>query len=163
MGAADAVDQLLDGLPVRHGQPHDDRDTTILQAATDLGIEILDVEFKRINYVAEVQRKVYERMISERQRIADRFRSEGQGEAFRIRGEKHSWTPDTVADLQHAVRGNLPDKYRAFAEAINRQAEQKMITERQQVDIKQYEDQVEADVKGTPFDPTAKKSVQISA
>jgi membrane protease subunit HflC len=58
------------------------------QRTEDLGIEILDVEFKRINYVAEVQRKVYERMISERQRIADRFRSEGQGEAFRIRGEK---------------------------------------------------------------------------
>jgi membrane protease subunit HflC len=59
------------------------------QARTsDLGIEILDVEIKRINYVAEVQRKVYERMIAERQRIADRFRSEGQGEAFRIRGEK---------------------------------------------------------------------------
>jgi len=55
---------------------------------SDLGIEILDVEFKRINYVAEVQRKVYERMIAERQRIADRFRSEGEGEAFRIIGEK---------------------------------------------------------------------------
>ncbi len=55
---------------------------------SDLGIEILDVEFKRINYVAEVQRKVYERMIAERQRIADRFRSEGEGQAFRIRGEK---------------------------------------------------------------------------
>ncbi len=55
---------------------------------SDLGIEILDVEFKRINYVNEVQRKVYERMIAERQRIADRFRSEGEGEAFRIRGEK---------------------------------------------------------------------------
>ncbi len=55
---------------------------------SDLGIEILDVEFKRINYVTEVQRKVYERMIAERQRIADRFRSEGEGEAFRIRGEK---------------------------------------------------------------------------
>ena len=54
----------------------------------DLGIEILDVEFKRINYVNEVQRKVYERMVSERVRIADRFRSEGEGEAFRIRGEK---------------------------------------------------------------------------
>ena len=54
----------------------------------DLGIEILDVELKRINYVEEVQRKVYERMIAERQRIADRFRSEGEGEAFRIRGEK---------------------------------------------------------------------------
>ncbi len=59
------------------------------QARTiDLGIEILDVEFKRINYVVEVQRKVFERMVAERQRIADRFRSEGEGEAFRIRGEK---------------------------------------------------------------------------
>jgi len=54
----------------------------------DLGIEILDVQFKRINYVEEVQRKVYERMIAERRRIADRFRSEGEGEASRIRGEK---------------------------------------------------------------------------
>ena len=55
---------------------------------TDLGIEILDIEFMRINYVEEVQRKVYERMVAERQRIADRFRSEGEGEASRIRGEK---------------------------------------------------------------------------
>jgi membrane protease subunit HflC len=54
----------------------------------DLGIEILDVQFKRINYVEEVRKKVYERMIAERQRIADRFRSEGEGEASRIRGEK---------------------------------------------------------------------------
>lgn len=59
------------------------------QARTaDLGIEILDVEFKRINYTDKVQRKVFERMISERQRIAERFRSVGQGEAFRIRGTK---------------------------------------------------------------------------
>ena len=58
------------------------------QARTsDLGIEILDVQFKRINYVEEVRRKVYDRMIAERQRIADRFRSEGQGEASRILGE----------------------------------------------------------------------------
>ncbi len=55
---------------------------------SDLGIEILDVQFKRINYVREVQTKVYERMIAERRRIADRFRSEGQGEASRINGEK---------------------------------------------------------------------------
>ena len=55
---------------------------------TDLGIEILDVQFKRINYVEEVRRKVYERMIAERRRIADRFRSEGEGEASRIQGEK---------------------------------------------------------------------------
>ncbi len=54
----------------------------------DLGIEILDFEFKRINYVKEVQEKVFERMISERKRIADKYRSEGQGEASRIEGEK---------------------------------------------------------------------------
>ena len=58
------------------------------QRTSDLGIEILDIQFKRINYVQEVQKKVYERMIAERRRIADRFRSEGQGEASRIRGEK---------------------------------------------------------------------------
>jgi membrane protease subunit HflC len=67
------------------------RDEVLTKAqsrTTDLGIEILDVQFKRINYVEEVQRKVYERMIAERRRIADRFRSEGEGDASRIRGEK---------------------------------------------------------------------------
>lgn len=55
---------------------------------SDLGIEILDVQFKRINYVEEVRRNVYDRMIAERQRIAERFRSQGEGEALRIIGEK---------------------------------------------------------------------------
>ena len=53
-----------------------------------LGIELLDIRFKRINYVEEVQKKIYERMISERKRIADKFRSEGQGEAAKILGDK---------------------------------------------------------------------------
>lgn len=56
--------------------------------AADLGIVILDFRFKRINYVEDVRRTVYDRMISERRRIADEFRSEGQGEASRISGEK---------------------------------------------------------------------------
>lgn len=54
----------------------------------ELGIELLDLRFKRINYVEEVQQKIFERMISERKRIADKFRSEGQGEASRILGNK---------------------------------------------------------------------------
>ena len=54
----------------------------------DFGIEILDVQFKRVNYVKDVRTSVYERMIAERRRIADRFRSEGEGEASRIRGDK---------------------------------------------------------------------------
>ena len=52
------------------------------------GIELVDVEVKRVNYVEEVRRKVYERMISERQRIAERYRSEGRGQSAEIRGRK---------------------------------------------------------------------------
>lgn len=58
------------------------------EQASDLGIEILDFRFKRINYVGDVREQVYERMKSERYRIADKFKSEGQGEASRINGEK---------------------------------------------------------------------------
>jgi membrane protease subunit HflC len=53
-----------------------------------LGIELLDLRLKRINYVEEVQKKIYERMITERKRIADQFRSEGQGEAAKIIGDR---------------------------------------------------------------------------
>ena len=54
----------------------------------ELGIELVDFRFKRINYVAEVQQDVFARMIAERQRIAQQYRSEGEGEAARIRGER---------------------------------------------------------------------------
>ena len=54
----------------------------------EFGIELVDVRFKRINYVESVQKKVFERMISERKRIAERSRSEGQGRAAEIRGQK---------------------------------------------------------------------------
>ncbi|TWT02018.1 glutamate synthase large subunit [Reyranella sp. CPCC 100927] len=43
--------------------------------------------------------------------------------AFRLRGEDHAWSPESVAKLQHAVRGNLPDEYKAFAKTINEQNE----------------------------------------
>jgi membrane protease subunit HflC len=52
------------------------------------GIELEDVRFKRINYVNTVQQKVFERMISERKRIAEKSRSEGHGKAAEIRGQK---------------------------------------------------------------------------
>jgi modulator of FtsH protease HflC len=54
----------------------------------ELGIELLDVRFKRINYNPSVVDKIYERMISERQQIASRFRSEGEGEAAKIMGDR---------------------------------------------------------------------------
>jgi membrane protease subunit HflC len=57
-------------------------------ALNDLGIEVLDFRFKRINYQEAVRAEVYTRMISERARIAEQYRSEGQGEAARINGER---------------------------------------------------------------------------
>ncbi|VAW11751.1 HflC protein, partial [hydrothermal vent metagenome] len=51
------------------------------------GIELVDVKIKRINYVEDVQRKVYDRMISERKRAAEKFRSEGQGKKAEIEGQ----------------------------------------------------------------------------
>lgn len=58
------------------------------EQASDLGISILDFKIKRINYVPEVREQVYNRMKSERMRIAEEFRSEGQGESSVINGEK---------------------------------------------------------------------------
>ncbi len=54
---------------------------------------------------------------------------------FRIRGEDHAWTPDSVAKLQHAVRGNLPGEYRAYADNINEQSE-RLLTIRGLMDFK---------------------------
>ncbi len=57
-------------------------------AMPEFGIELLDVRIKRINYIEEVREKVYERMISERKRIAEKSRSEGQGRKAEIDGER---------------------------------------------------------------------------
>lgn len=76
--------------PIRKGRAKIERE--IFHAAAgklaEFGIELLDVRFKRINYNQDVRVKIYERMISERQQIAERFRSEGAGEAARILGDK---------------------------------------------------------------------------
>jgi len=84
------------------------------ERSSDLGIAILDFRFKRINYVEEVRETVYDRMISERNRIADLFRSEGQGEASRINGEKER----ELAEIQsEASRQAREIRGRADAEA----------------------------------------------
>jgi membrane protease subunit HflC len=52
------------------------------------GIKLVDVKIKRLNYVEQVQRSVYQRMIAERKQIAEKFRSEGKGEARKVEGDK---------------------------------------------------------------------------
>lgn len=54
----------------------------------EFGIDLVDVKIKRINYIEDVRRAVYGRMIAERNQIAEKFRAEGKGEASNIRGEK---------------------------------------------------------------------------
>ena len=54
----------------------------------EIGIELKDIKIKRINYIEDVQRKVFDRMIAERQRIAAKYRSEGDGKSAEIRGQK---------------------------------------------------------------------------
>ena len=86
------VDEELDVILERIERGRDRVSREILERAAsrtaDLGIELLDLRIKRINYVAEVQQDVFARMIAERQRIAELYRSEGEGEAARIQGER---------------------------------------------------------------------------
>jgi membrane protease subunit HflC len=87
------------------------------------GIELADVQFKRVTYVESVQEKVFERMISERKRIAQRFRSEGQGKAAEIEGtiDKDLRTIDSEAYRKaEEVRGQADgEAARIYAEAYN--------------------------------------------
>ncbi|NMM47027.1 protease modulator HflC [Marinigracilibium pacificum] len=86
------------------------------ERTADLGIKILDIRFKRMNYVDEVRDRVYDRMISERKRIADQFRSEGQGEASKIQGNKER---DLAKIQSEAVEESEIIKGKADAEATS--------------------------------------------
>lgn len=90
----------------------------------DLGIRILDFRFKRVNYVEEVQQNVFDRMISERNRIADQFRSEGQGEARVILGEMERDLARIRSEARREaqqIRGRADaEATRIYAEAYNR-------------------------------------------
>ena len=92
---SDAVIELVRGsvgqlYPIRKGRSKVQQEVfenAALKVAV-FGIELLDVQFKRINYNPSVRTRIFERMVSERQQIADRFRSEGAGEAAKITGQK---------------------------------------------------------------------------
>lgn len=101
--------------------------------AADLGIEILDFRLKSINYVADVQERVYERMVSERNRIAEMFRSEGQGEAFRIAGEKDRELNRIYSEAERSaqeIRGRADAEAAAiYTSAYNRSAQSRDLYE----------------------------------
>lgn len=113
----DVIDSELN-VKIEHGREQITR--LIIEAASprlaELGIELLDLRLKRINYVEEVQQKIFERMIAERTRIADKFRSEGQGEASKILGDRER---DLKEIESEAYRTSQEIKGKADAEATN--------------------------------------------
>jgi membrane protease subunit HflC len=90
----------------------------ILESAAKItptfGVELKDVQIKRVNYVDEVQRKVFDRMIAERKRIASKYRSEGDGKSAEIRGQKERELKRIVSE---AYRKAQETKGKADAEA----------------------------------------------
>lgn len=84
------------------------------------GIELVDVKIKRINYVEEVRSSVYGRMIAERKQIAEKFRSEGKGEAQIILGDKER---DLKQIMSEAYRAAQEIKGKAEAEATQLSAQ----------------------------------------
>ena len=115
--ALTAADSNLGLLPpIREGRSV--LDQQILKAAIPKvktwGIELIDIRFKRINYNRDVVEKIYARMASERQQIADRFRSEGMGEAAKIIGRKER---DLLSIQSEAYRKEQEIKGKADAQA----------------------------------------------
>lgn len=89
--------------------------------AKELGIELLDVRFKRINYKPGVIEKIYDRMTSERLQIAERFRSEGAGEAAKILGRKEKDLRQIESDAYKKIQ-EIQGKADAQATQIYAQA-----------------------------------------
>lgn len=95
-------------------------------ATLEYGIELIDVKIKRVNYIDEVRRKVYERMKSERNKIAAKFISEGQGKAAEILGEMKKEL-DTIESEAYKTAEDIMGKADAeatkiYAEAYSRDA-----------------------------------------
>lgn len=95
--------------------------------APKFGIKIIDVRIKRINYVQDVRKKVYERMISERRRIAERYRSEGRGEMAEIQGNMEKELQRITSEAYRTaveLKGNADAKAtHIYANAYNRDPE----------------------------------------
>jgi membrane protease subunit HflC len=116
-------------IPIRKGRTLLEKEIldTAKPKLAEFGIDLLDIRFKRINYNEEVQSRIYERMISERQQIAERFRSEGAGEAAKILGDKEKELRRIESEAYKIVettRGEADAKAsQIYATAFNRSPE----------------------------------------
>jgi membrane protease subunit HflC len=96
----------------------------VKEKSPQYGIEVVDLRIKRINYIDEVRQKVYERMISERKRIAERYRSEGEGQRAEIEGEREKEmqriTSEAYRTAQEIIGKADAEATSIYAQAYNR-------------------------------------------
>ncbi len=97
------------------------------ELAPQYGIELIDVRIKRINYVEEVRRKVYERMIAERKRAAEQYRSEGRGIRAEVEGRTEKELKGILSDAyrkaQEIKGGADAESTKIYAEAFSKDSE----------------------------------------
>lgn len=93
----------------------------------EYGIELIDIQIKRINYIEQVRRSVYERMINERKKVATQYRSEGEGEKADILGQMERELKEIRSEAQRQaleIRGRGDAEAAAiYAGAYNRDKE----------------------------------------
>ncbi|MEQ3763181.1 MAG: protease modulator HflC [Alcanivorax sp.] len=120
-------------LPILRGRRQVEKDiyTAASNKLSEFGIELLDIRFKRVNYNESVRQKIYQRMISERQQIAERFRSEGAGEANKIIGNKEKDLQEIESEAYktiQTIQGDADAKAtEIYANAYNKSKESRAL------------------------------------
>jgi modulator of FtsH protease HflC len=129
---ADAVATDVEPTPLQEVKVGRERLTRMVlekaaRAMPDFGIELVDVQFQRVNYTESVRKKIYERMVSERRRIAERYRSEGEGKRAEILGQKDrdlkSIESEAYRRTQEIMGKADADAARIYADAYEGDAE----------------------------------------
>jgi membrane protease subunit HflC len=119
-GEMEVGDEIMDPSEYKIKTGREKLSREILKAAQPklekFGIELIDVKIKRVNYVQKVRDSVYGRMVAERNQVAEKIRSEGRGEAFRIEGDKEK---DLKLIQSDAYRKAQEKKGKADAEATS--------------------------------------------
>jgi modulator of FtsH protease HflC len=129
---AEEAEDVMEAEAMRDVEIGRDRITRLIlervsQVVPDYGIELVDLQIQRLNYIESVQAKVFDRMISERKRIADRYRSEGQGKSAEIRGKKERELKviesEAYRKTQEIMGRGDAEATSIYAEAYNRNPE----------------------------------------
>jgi modulator of FtsH protease HflC len=115
------------------------------RAMPQYGIELVDIQFQRVNYTSSVEEKIFQRMVSERKRIAELYRSQGKGESARIRGETERELKQIESEAYRKVqevKGEADARATAlYADAHNRDPDLYRLVK----SLESYEKSVDAD------------------